>query len=443
MTGLRLARPGPAGGVFGAGALLGLSTLCGADRRIVPQVSQDLGRLTGRVLLPLILLGPFLATQQVEPLLHAMPLLLGLVFLGRSLSCSLCRWMRSLEGHAEPTVIVGAGERGAQLTRALLDHPEYGLHPVGFVDALTDEALPLPLIGTIDDLDRIVADLGVRRVIVAYGVVKEPDIVRVLRACRRSDVDVHVLPRFFDLGFSGPHRADDHVWGFPLVHLQRTSAAGARLRSKRANDIVVAAIALVLTAPVQILAALAVRLTSPGPVLFRQVRVGRDGRLIEVPKFRTLRVNDDSDTRWSVDGDPRQTAVGRFLRMTSLDELPQLYSVLRGDMAIVGPRPERPHFVEGFSSTMPDYQYRHRLPVGITGWAQIHGLRGDTSISDRVRFDNRYIEDWSFGLDLLIVARTFKAVASTALRAAAGPTRTLAHRSARLGATPPTAHRTP
>jgi lipopolysaccharide/colanic/teichoic acid biosynthesis glycosyltransferase len=160
----------------------------------------------------------------------------------------------------------------------------------------------------------------------------------------------------------------------------------------------------------------AVKLSSPGPVLFRQRRIGQAGREILVPKFRSLRVNHQSDTQWSVDDDPRVTSVGRLLRRTSIDELPQLWSVLKGDMSLVGPRPERPLFVRRFSSDVDGYRDRHRLPVGLTGWAQVHGLRGDTSIGRRARYDNQYIEHWTLWRDLVIITRTVTEVFREALK---------------------------
>jgi lipopolysaccharide/colanic/teichoic acid biosynthesis glycosyltransferase len=183
---------------------------------------------------------------------------------------------------------------------------------------------------------------------------------------------------------------------------------------KRVLDVIVAGAALTLTAPLFGLVALAVRLSSPGPILFRQKRVGQDGREIDVLKFRTLRRNEDSDTQWSVVGDARLTPVGRLLRRTSIDELPQLWSVLLGDMSLVGPRPERPFFVRRFSADVSGYKDRHRLPVGLTGWAQVHGLRGDTSIEERARFDNDYIEHWSLWRDLVILGRTLAEVVRSA-----------------------------
>jgi len=163
---------------------------------------------------------------------------------------------------------------------------------------------------------------------------------------------------------------------------------------------------LMVTAPIFALLALSVKLSSPGPVYFRQRRIGKNGRDVEVLKFRSMRVNDESDTQWSVDVDARVTKIGRFMRKTSLDELPQLWNVLRGDMSLVGPRPERPYFVERFEQEVPRYGDRHRVPVGLTGLAQVSGLRGDTSIQDRAWMDNHYIENWSVGGDLAILART-------------------------------------
>jgi lipopolysaccharide/colanic/teichoic acid biosynthesis glycosyltransferase len=163
---------------------------------------------------------------------------------------------------------------------------------------------------------------------------------------------------------------------------------------------------LAVIAPLYAALALAVKLSSPGPVYFRQRRIAKNGREVEILKFRSMRLNNDSDTQWSVDDDQRVTAIGHILRKTSLDELPQLWNVLRGDMSLVGPRPERPHFVQKFEQEIPQYGDRHRVPVGLTGLAQVNGLRGDTSIDERAWFDNQYIENWSMGGDLVILART-------------------------------------
>jgi exopolysaccharide biosynthesis polyprenyl glycosylphosphotransferase len=180
--------------------------------------------------------------------------------------------------------------------------------------------------------------------------------------------------------------------------------------AKRAFDSTIAGLMLLVLSPLYGMLALAVRFSSPGPVYFRQRRIGKNGREVEIYKFRSMRVNDESDVQWSVDEDDRVTKIGRIMRKTSLDELPQLWNVLKGDMSLVGPRPERPFFVEQFEQEVPRYGDRHRVPVGLTGLSQVNGLRGDTSIADRAWFDNHYIENWSVGGDLVILARTAGAV---------------------------------
>lgn len=175
---------------------------------------------------------------------------------------------------------------------------------------------------------------------------------------------------------------------------------------KRMADLVISICAIFLLSPVMLMAALGIKLTSPGPVFFVQERVGKDGKKFRMLKFRSMRINDRENTGWSTAGDPRRTFFGRFIRKTSIDELPQLFNVLAGQMSLVGPRPEMPYHVEHFQNEIPDYLLRLRMHPGMTGWAQIHGLRGDTSVEERVRYDLWYIEHWSLALDLKILART-------------------------------------
>jgi exopolysaccharide biosynthesis polyprenyl glycosylphosphotransferase len=311
---------------------------------------------------------------------------------------------------AETAIVVGAGETGAQLARHLLEHREYGIEPLGFVDRVVDDDLPLPVLGDVDNLDRILRSSGARHLLVAFGVVPEDDLVRVIRRCQLRDVDVWVIPRFFELGLPVPSGDAEEVWGIPLARLPRRALRSAQWRLKRVFDLTLSGTALVLLAPALGAISLAVRISSPGPVFFRQERVGQRGRAFELLKFRTMLVNEDSPTTWSVEDDQRVTRVGRFLRRTSLDELPQLLNVVRGDMSLVGPRPERPYFVEKFRDEVRGYDDRHRVPVGITGLAQVNGLRGDTSIKERAVFDNNYIENWSLWADVRILARTAVAV---------------------------------
>lgn len=229
-------------------------------------------------------------------------------------------------------------------------------------------------------------------------------LVRQLRQYRDLPVQFHSVSRLFEFEPTDPVASD--IDGYPVTSFGPPVTDRTNWMAKRAFDVVVTGSLLLISAPVMALCALAVRLTSPGPVLFKQMRVGYGGRLFEILKFRTMEVNEDSEITWSVDHDPRITTVGRLLRPTHLDELPQLWNVLRGDMSVVGPRPERPAFVAKFSESVDGYDDRHRAPAGLTGWAQINGYWGDTSIEDRARLDNRYIDSWSLWTDLKILVRT-------------------------------------
>jgi len=332
---------------------------------------------------------------------------------GRAIAYRVVRRVRSRRLIAHPTLVLGAGVVGGQVVRTLLDHPEYGLLPVGFVDSdpfLVPDAMPVPLLGGNDDLARVITTFGVREVIIAFGAERESAMIDVLRTCDRLKCEIFLVPRLFEMHSThGQH--GDEVWGMPLIRMRRAAYRSPSWRLKRAMDVVVASVGLALAAPLLAVIAVAVRLESRGGILFRQERVGLDGSSFTVLKFRTLAPSDavESATLWSIASDHRLKGVGRLLRRTSLDELPQLWNVLVGDMSLVGPRPERPHFVAEFQRTHPHYFHRHRVPAGLTGWAQVHGLRGDTSIADRARFDNFYVENWSLWLDIKILLRTARA----------------------------------
>jgi exopolysaccharide biosynthesis polyprenyl glycosylphosphotransferase len=375
--------------------------------RIVLRALDQTPWLVGRLAVALALLAPVaLLAGGADSLLRAALASVVLIVVGRAISLAVVRNLRRRGVLLEPTVILGAGEIGAELARVLQEHREFGIDAMGFLDSVSGRGLPLPVLGDVSELDRILEHQDVRRVIVAFGPAREADLVAVLRTAVQHHVEVHIVPRFFDCGVAPDGPDIDDVRGIPLYRVRRAALRAPAWILKRVLDVALAGAVLVLAAPILALVSLAVKLSSPGPILFRQRRVGQDGREIDVLKFRTLRVNDDSDTQWSVSGDERLTPIGRFLRRTSLDELPQLWGVVRGDMSLVGPRPERPFFVRRFSADVYGYKDRHRLPVGLTGWAQVHGLRGDTSIEERARFDNRYIEHWSLWRDFVVLART-------------------------------------
>ncbi|HEX2063926.1 MAG TPA: exopolysaccharide biosynthesis polyprenyl glycosylphosphotransferase [Acidimicrobiales bacterium] len=420
LAGAGLSGFGPGSVAFAVAGVLALAALGHHRLRIVPSMAQEAGPIVARLAAALVLVGLFATPgRDVVVLLKSGSAAILLVLVVRSALYGLLRSLRARRLLVERAVVVGAGQVGVDLANALLEHPEYGLEPVGFVDDVSGESLPLPMLADPNDLTGVLDEHRVRRVIVAFGVAREPDLVSVIRACDDASVEIHVLPRFFELAAVPPCLDTDNLWGIPLIRLRRSLIHRSCRRAKRVFDVVVAAALLVLTAPVCAVIHLLVRLSSPGPVLFRQRRVGEDGQEIEVLKFRSLRMNDDSDTQWCVSEDDRRTPIGAVLRKTSLDELPQLLNVLRGDMSLVGPRPERPHFVQRFSDEVPGYPDRHRAPAGMTGWAQVHGLRGDTSIEDRARFDNQYIEYWSLWNDIVILARTAREMVAGGERDAA------------------------
>jgi len=369
--------------------------------------------LVGRLATAVLLLAPVaLLGGTIDDVVKVALVGVVAVVVGRTLSYAALRRVRRAGALLDRTVILGAGEIGAELAGAFRDFPELGVTPVGFLDCVNDDDdLPFPVLGDVDRLGSVIDEYSIRRVIVAFGPAREAELVTVLRTAVQHRVDVHVVPRFFDCGVAPEGPETDDVRGIPLYRVRRAALRAPAWAMKRLLDVAVAGTVLLVTAPLLAVTALAVKLSSPGPVLFRQKRIGQHGEEIDVAKFRTLRVNHDSDTRWSVDDDPRVTAVGRILRATSLDELPQLWGVLRGRMSLVGPRPERPFFVERFGASIDGYGDRHRLPAGLTGWAQVHGLRGDTSIEERSRYDNQYIEHWSLWRDFVILVRTLAEIA--------------------------------
>ena len=317
---------------------------------------------------------------------------------------------------ALPTLIVGAGRVGHLAARRLLEHPEFGLRPVGFLDKepLGDPRDELPVLGASWDLEQVIADHGIEHVLITFSTEPDDVLLRELRRCEELGIEVSVVPRLFE---RVTERLDvDHLGGLPLLRARRSDPKGLQFAFKYIVDRIVAALLLLLTLPLFAALALGVRLSVGSPVLFRQRRVGLDGREFEMLKFRSMRAGEGlalvpdlpADTApGGVEGDDRRTRFGSFLRRTSLDELPQLLNVLRGEMSLVGPRPERPEFVRLFERNVYRYGERHRVKSGITGWSQVNGLRGKTSLSDRVEWDNWYIENWSLWLDVKILLGTF------------------------------------
>jgi len=339
------------------------------------------------------------------------------------------------------TLIVGRGRVGTLLAHRLLERPELGLEPVAFLDKEPllhpDERLDLPVAGASWDLERVIEEYGVEQIIVAFSTAPDDVLLRLLRRAEAQGVSVAFVPRFFE---RVPDRVGvEHLGGLSLLVPQPVRPRNVHFLIKYALDRVVAAVLLVLSLPLFLAAALAVRLTMGRPIFFRQTRVGRDGKPFEMLKFRSMRnpATDDSIPfvlpedlgPGGVEGVDRRTRVGALLRDTSLDELPQLLNVLRGEMSLIGPRPERPEFVERFERTVYRYGDRHRVKAGITGWAQVQGLRGRTSLADRAEWDNYYIENYSLWFDFKILLLTAGAVLR-GLASAPAPPRSDTHFSA-------------
>jgi exopolysaccharide biosynthesis polyprenyl glycosylphosphotransferase len=348
---------------------------------------------------------------------------LGLAFVGtgRVGAITAQHVVRSRRVTGRPTLIVGAGTVGTRISRRLAESPEYGLRPVGFLDAdplvpVGDVGRSLPVLGGPGDLERVARLTGAQHVVLAFSSAPDGALVPLVRSCEELGLEISVVPRLFD-SVNDRFRYES-LGGMPLLGLRATNTRGRYFALKHLIDRVAAGVLVLIGAPLLGAIALAVRLESPGPVLFRQRRVGRDGRAFDLLKFRSMAPLPEGESfepaegtaPGGVEGVDRRTRIGRFLRRTSLDELPQLINVLRGEMSLVGPRPERPEFVELFNRDINRYEDRLRVKSGITGWAQVHGLRGQTSLADRVEWDNFYIEHWSLSFDLKILALTVVAV---------------------------------
>jgi exopolysaccharide biosynthesis polyprenyl glycosylphosphotransferase len=384
--------------VLGVLAAMGLHRL-----RICLRVADQAGRIITAAALPLLVLLPWVPPGAAARLALWTA---GLVIAFRVAVCAVLRTARRGGLLGEPAIVVGAGTFGAHIGELMRAHPELGLRVQGYLDyGPPRRDLALPSLGAPADLARVVTRLGIRRVIVCYAACKDEDLVTVLRAARPLRADVCVVPRLYEVGMAVPRACLDEIWGIPLIPLRRLGRSTVSLALKRTLDVVIAAALLIAAAPVLFVLAAAIRLRTGQTPLFRQQRVTGLGRTSSVVKLRTLSGSADPNTSWGV-SEHQSSAMGRWLRNTHLDELPQLWNVLRGDLSLVGPRPERPYFADQFGHEILRYSDRTRMQAGMTGWAQVHGLNGDTSIVERARFDNQYIEYWSPWLDVVILART-------------------------------------
>jgi exopolysaccharide biosynthesis polyprenyl glycosylphosphotransferase len=284
--------------------------------------------------------------------------------------------------------------------------PDYGYRVLGVVADGLDQGHDfsgVKVLGPTADLHRIVLNRGVEMVFVALPEESQDRVLDLVDSCRDLDAEFRIVPSMLEIMTT--RVTADQLDGIPLLQLKRgLDIDEPKVVLKRALDVVFAVLSLLLTAPILMALAILVRITSEGPIMIHQERVGLRGRRFLMHKFRTMRADAESDSGpvWAVPGDPRVTDLGRLLRRTSLDELPQFWNILRGDMSLVGPRPERPVFVREFSAKMRRYPDRHRIRPGLTGWAQVNDLRGQTPVEERLIYDLYYIENWSLAFDLKI-----------------------------------------
>ncbi|HEV7428641.1 MAG TPA: undecaprenyl-phosphate glucose phosphotransferase [Thermoanaerobaculia bacterium] len=303
-------------------------------------------------------------------------------------------------------LIAGSGELARAVVERVNGHRELGFLVVGYLVNGDEAKLDLPCLGTIDQAEQVIAEQNIDHVFVALPHASSQAMMALLDRLVRSVVSIHVVPDL--LQFMVLRSRVEDLDGLPTINLSETPLEGWSRFLKRGFDLIVATVALIVFSPVMLIVAIAIKFGDRGPIFYRQERMGLDGKPFDIFKFRSMRVGAEQETgaKWAEKNDPRRTRVGRFIRETSLDELPQLFNVLLGDMSVVGPRPERPQFVEQFRAEFPHYMLRHKVRAGITGWAQVHGWRGNTSIRMRIEHDLYYIENWSLMLDLKILFMT-------------------------------------
>ncbi|MFX1759960.1 MULTISPECIES: exopolysaccharide biosynthesis polyprenyl glycosylphosphotransferase [Rhodococcus] len=313
------------------------------------------------------------------------------------------------------TVIVGGGDIAGMLAEEIVGEPACGLELVGLLDddprPDTVRRVDVPVLPLSGRLREFLSANRIETAILAFSFTRDCDMLKIVRKCDRLDCEIYLVPRLWEItAVSGDM---ERIGAMPLMRVRRAAHRSLRWKIKLWTSRVFSAVILVALTPLLVLTAVAVWFSDrSAPILFRQRRVGLDGREFDLLKFRTLKPLDENEsaTNWCIAQDARLGRLGKILRATSFDELPQLWNIVRGDMTLVGPRPERPHFVHRFGETIPNYSARHRVPSGLTGWAAVNGLRGDTSIAARARYDNFYIENWGLWFDIKILLRTVSAV---------------------------------
>ena len=323
---------------------------------------------------------------------------------------SVLKDMRSNNRNLKHILIVGDNDLAFTFARRIRENPYLGFAVGGFLgrsDHVGSEIEGSKIIGSFKDLDSVLESNSYDRVVLAIPLKFYYKINELVESCEKVGIKAEIIPDYIRYFPAQP--SVDMIEDIPIINIRYVPLDDDFNRFlKFILDYVISIIAIVITSPIMIITAIAIKLTSKGPIIFKQERVGYNGKIFKMYKFRSMKVQDPSDEKseWTTKDDPRKTKVGDFIRRTSIDELPQFFNVLKGDMSVVGPRPERPYFVDQFKETIPKYMVKHQVKPGLTGWAQIHGCRGDTSIKKRIEYDIEYVENWHLGLDLGIMIKT-------------------------------------
>lgn len=323
----------------------------------------------------------------------------------------LLRDMRRRGFNQKHILLVGYSRAAEEYIDRIIQNPQWGYTVRGILDdSVTAGTMykGVKVLGRIDNLMVILPENKLDEIAITLGLSEYFRLEEIVALCEKSGVHTKFIPDYNNIIPTKPYTED--LLGLPVINIRYVPLTNTfNATVKRLMDVVGAIVAIILFSPVMLIAAILVKVTSPGPLIYKQVRVGLHNKSFEMYKFRSMEVQPEQEEQkaWTVKNDPRVTTVGKFMRRTSIDELPQLFNVLRGDMSLVGPRPERPFFVEKFREEIPRYMVKHQVRPGLTGWAQIHGYRGDTSIRKRIEHDLYYIENWTVGLDIKILFLTF------------------------------------
>ena len=307
-------------------------------------------------------------------------------------------------------LIAGTGELGKKTLNKIETSPELGIRIWGFLtskrEKIGKKIGDIPIVGVYEEIDKILEKKKIDIAFVALPINEYNYLSRIITKLQRHFLDIKVVPGVSE--FITLQGGVDELDDLPIVSLQNSPLYGWNKVFKRSFDLIVGALLLVIVSPLMAMISALVKTTSKGEIIYRQERIGLDGRSFQMLKFRTMKTDAEKETGpiWAQENDPRRTTVGAFLRKTSLDELPQLFNVLKGNMSLVGPRPERPHFIDEFKKQVPLYMLRHKIKAGMTGWAQVNGWRGNTSLQKRIEHDLYYVQHWSIGFDLRILLMT-------------------------------------